>query len=131
MAASLPRTVSYSELRPSTSNLAAPSIKIQVIRPLLWYNNGVKTKWKIGVFCSVWVAFFAFGVYLRTMMPWDEIANLHGLDYTAHGIFFSDYRRIFMPGFRHPFLAFITAPLPLFGGRLLELGLWPYWCSGI
>ncbi len=88
----------------------------------------MKTKWKIIVFCVIWAAFFAFGIYLRTLMPWDRIANLHGLDYIAHGMFFSDYRRIFMPAFRHPFLAFITAPLPLFGGRLLEFGQWPYWC---
>ena len=94
----------------------------------MWYNDAVKTKWKIIAFCAIWASFFAFGVYLRTMMPWDSIASLHGLDYIAHGIFFSDYRRIFMPGFRHPLLALITAPLPLFGGRLLEFGQWPYWC---
>ena len=80
------------------------------------------------LFGAVWAAFFAFGVYLRTLMPWDRLADLHGLDYTAYGMFWSDYTRIFMPAFRHPFLNFFTAPLPLFGGRLLELGPWPYWC---
>ena len=42
---------------------------------------------------------------------------------------FSDHTRILTPVFRHLFLYLITAPLSLFGRRILEIGgPWPYWC---
>ena len=75
----------------------------------------------------LWGAFLAFGIFLRTNMPWDGIPELHGLDYGGHGIVFSDYRWIAVANFRHPLLGLFTAPLPLFGQRLLAHGAWPFW----
>ena len=81
------------------------------------------------VFGTIWAAFFAFGILVRSMMPWDRVVELHSFDYTAQGIFFADYTRILTPMFRHLLMPFITAPLPLFGRRILEVGgPWPYWC---
>lgn len=91
--------------------------------------QSLEHRWRWIAFGVVWAAFFAFGVYMRTLMPWEGIAELHGLDYTAHGVyFFPDWTRILQPGFRHPLFALFTAPLPLFGNRLLTIGRWPYWC---
>ena len=79
-------------------------------------------------FVCLWAAFFAFGLHLRALMPWEALTHLHGLDYWWHGLTFSNYHFIGMASFRHPLLGLITAPLSLFGQRLSELGVWPYWC---
>ena len=60
-------------------------------------------------------------------MPWDQEAQLHGLDYGFYGNGLSQCRWIFSACFRHPLLGVLTAPIPLLGQRLLTLGLWPYW----
>ena len=79
------------------------------------------------MFTLLWCAFWAFGIYLRTLMPWDQEAQLHGLDYGFYGNGLSQCRWIFSACFRHPLLGVLTAPIPLLGQRLLTLGLWPYW----
>ena len=79
-------------------------------------------------FAVLWAAFLAFGLHVRSLMPWTTSVNLHGLDYGWHGLTFSNYRYIGMASFRHPLLGVFTAPLSLFGQRLAELGVWPCWC---
>ncbi len=80
-------------------------------------------------FGAIWMVFLTFGIFLRAIMPWDHLVELHGLDYTGQGILFSDHTRILTPVFRHLFLYLITAPLSLFGRRILDVGgPWPYWC---
>ena len=79
------------------------------------------------VFSFLWCVFLAFGLYLRTLMPWDAEAQLHGLDYGFYGDGLSRYKWIFGANFRHPLLGVLTAPLPLLGQRMLMLGPWPYW----
>ena len=71
------------------------------------------------VFFALWMIYFAYGIWLRNQIPLDAVpGELHGFDYNAHGILFSDHHLILFTRFRHPLFGWLMSPIPLFGERL-------------
>ena len=90
-------------------------------------------KWKriaaeAAPFIVLWALYFAFGLWLRRQIPLDEVpGELHGFDYNAHGLLFSDYRLIHFTRFRHPLFGWLMSPIPLLLGRIAQLSFSAYW----
>ena len=91
------------------------------------------TKWKriaaeVAPFIVLWALYFVFGLWLRRQIPLDEMpGELHGFDYNAHGVLFSDYRLIHFTRFRHPLFGWLMSPIPLLLGRIAQLSFSAYW----
>ena len=79
-------------------------------------------------FFALWMIYFAYGIWLRNQIPLDAApGELHGFDYNAHGILFSDHHLILFTRFRHPLFGWLMSPIPLFGERLARLSFETYW----
>ena len=80
------------------------------------------------VFFALWMIYFAYGLWLRGIIPIDASpGELHGFDYNAHGILFSDHHLILFTRFRHPLFGWLMSPISLFGERIARLSFEVYW----
>ena len=90
-------------------------------------------KWRRAIlealpFLALWAAYFAFGLWLRRQIPLEELpGELHGYDYNAHGVLFSDHHLILFTRFRHPLFGWLMSPITLFGARLAQLSFVVFW----
>jgi len=79
----------------------------------------------------LWGAFIAFGLWVRSVQPWEtppgKTLELHALDYRRYSQMLQHWNMIFYAAIRHPLYGWLMSPVILISAHFRELGEWPFW----